>query len=32
LAIMIWGLFAGAGFAVTFISEHFPWLARLMGQ
>jgi hypothetical protein len=32
LAIMVWGLFAGAGFAVTFISEHFPWLARLMGQ
>lgn len=32
LTIMIWGLFAGAGFAVTFIGEHFPWLARALGQ
>jgi hypothetical protein len=32
LAIMIWGLLAGAGFAVTFIAEHLPWLAQILGQ
>jgi hypothetical protein len=32
LVVMIWGLFAGAGFAVTFIAQHFPWLAELMGR
>lgn len=32
LVIMIWGLFAGAGFAVTFVSEHLPWLANILGQ
>jgi hypothetical protein len=32
LTIMIWGLFAGAGFAVDFISQHLPWLAKIMGR
>jgi hypothetical protein len=32
LTIMIWGLFAGAGFAVTFIAQHLPWLADLLGR
>lgn len=32
LTVMIWGLFAGAGFAVGFISEHFPWLSQMMGH
>jgi hypothetical protein len=32
LAIMIWGLFAGAGFAVDFIAQNLPWLADMLGQ
>jgi hypothetical protein len=32
LTVMIWGLFAGAGFAVTFVGEHFPWLLQMLGH
>jgi hypothetical protein len=32
LTIMVWGLLAGAGFAVDFISQHLPWLAKIMGR
>lgn len=32
LTIMIWGLLAGAGFAVSFIAQHLPWLAKMLGQ
>jgi hypothetical protein len=32
LTILIWGLFAGAGFAVTLIREHAPWLAQWIGS
>ncbi len=32
LTIMVWGLFTGAGFAVSFIAEHLPWLAELLGR
>jgi hypothetical protein len=31
LAIMIWGVFSGAGFAIKFISEHVPWLTQFLG-
>lgn len=32
LFIMIWGLATGAGYAVTFMAEHLPWLAKILGQ
>jgi hypothetical protein len=32
LAIMIWGLFTGAGFAVSFMAENLPWLAQILGR
>lgn len=32
LVILIVGLVTGAGFAVSFMSAHFPWLAQLLGQ
>jgi hypothetical protein len=32
LAAMVWGLFAGAGFAATFVRDHLPWLGNLIGQ
>jgi hypothetical protein len=30
LTIMVWGLFAGAGFAVDFVAQHLPFLAQLL--
>ncbi len=32
LLVMIWGLFAGAGFAVNLVQEHLPWLGNFIGQ
>ena len=32
LVAMIWGLLAGAGFAVDFIAKYLPWLAELMNR
>jgi hypothetical protein len=32
LVVMSVGLIVGASFAVDFIAEHFPWLARMIGR
>lgn len=32
LVVMVWGLWAGAGFAVKFVQEHLPWLGNMIGQ
>jgi hypothetical protein len=29
---MVWGLFAGAGFAATLVQEHLPWLGNMIGH
>ena len=32
LVVMVWGLFAGAGFAATLVQEHLPWLGNMIGH
>ena len=32
LAFLIVGLVTGAGFAVSFVAEHLPWLAQMLGS
>ena len=31
LSVLIFGLITGAGFAATFVADHAPWLAEMLG-